>query len=867
MRKSALLVLLLVLLVISTNVAVWALLNQPVSERPWAGIIQGVGLSPYQAHQNPMNGDRPTTSEVENDLQVLSNRVRSVRTYSARNGAELVPSIAHRYGLSVTAGAWIQGKPEIDEPEIESVIRLARENSNVARILVGNEAILRTEITVDQAITLIKRVKSQVDTPVSTAEPWHVWLKHPELAATADFIAVHILPYWEGVPVSEAVNYAQFRYNELREKYPDKHIMISEIGWPSEGAWRRGAEASLINQSSFIRSFLNVAAQQNLDYSIMEAFDQPWKRVLEGAAGTAWGMWDAHRIEKFPMVGDVLERPSWPYLCGIAILLALGPTLFFLRRWREIRWIGKLFYCALIQSVSSIIVWTVVAAMTSGLATTTEVTWGFLILCQMALLGVMLLDGLELAEVLWMERFRRPFKPIVGPPRDDLPKVSIHTPCHNEPPHMVIDTLNALARLDYPDFEVLVIDNNTQDETRWRPIEAHCKTLGERFRFFHLDNWPGFKAGALNFGISQTAPDAEIIAVIDSDYQVTPDWLSSTVPYFDRPKIALVQSPQDYRAWDDNLFKKMINWEYQGFFHIGMVQRNERNAIIQHGTMTMMRKNALIEVGRWAEWCITEDAELGLRLFEAGYKSVYMKESFGKGLVPDSFMGYKTQRFRWAYGAVQILKTHWKEFLPGAPRLSRGQKYHFVTGWLPWFADAAHLIFGLAGIFWSIGLLTLPKYFEFPPNAFLIPTLSVFFFKIMSCFWLYQARVTCGFWDKIGAAVAGMALTHTVGRAVWLGLFTSGRPFVRTPKCEDQPALVQGVLMAQEELWLMLALWGAAIAVVVTFGHENRDAFMWSGLLLVQSFPYISALATSMINVFPGLGQKRLGQKKLGQEN
>jgi hypothetical protein len=135
----------------------------------------------------------------------------------------------------------------------------------------------------------------------------------------------------------------------------------------------------------------------------------------------------------------------------------------------------------------------------------------------------------------------------------------------------------------------------------------------------------------------------------------------------------------------------------------------------------------------------------------------------------------------------------------------------------------------------------------------------VFAFKVAASLWLYEARVPCGFWDKVGAAVAGMALTHTVGRAVWQGIFTSGRPFVRTPKCENQPALMQGLLMASEEVMLMLGLWLSALAIVLVFGHENRDAFLWSGLLMVQSLPYLSALVTAMINVFPDvhLGGRR----------
>jgi cellulose synthase/poly-beta-1,6-N-acetylglucosamine synthase-like glycosyltransferase/exo-beta-1,3-glucanase (GH17 family) len=843
----------ILVLVILGNILGWALWNRPVAERPWVGTINGLSYTPFHPDRSPSKGDKALPETIEKDLAVLDGQVKSLRIYSATDGSENVVPSARKRGIPITAGAWIQGKPEIDEPEIAAVIKLARTYPNVRRVLVGNEAVMRADITPDQAVAYMNRVRQKVNVPVSIAEPWHEWMTYPQLAENADFIAVHLLPYWEGIPADQALDYAMFRYNEIKKKYPDKHIVIAEIGWPSNGPWRRGAEASQINQAKFIRGFLNLAAQEHFDYFIMEAFDQPWKREIEGSAGTAWGLWDAERTPKFPMTGTVNEIKNWPVLCAVSIGVAFLPLMLFLTRRNNLKFTGRLFYGLLIQAVASVLVTTYVAASEHGLATSTEIAWGFLIFCQVVLLAVLLFDGFELTEVVWQHTFRRKFVPNELPPGPDAPKVSIHVPCYNEPPHMVMETLDALAKLDYPNFEVLLLDNNTKDPAVWQPVEEYCKTLGERFRFFHLENWPGYKAGALNYGLEQTAEDAKYVAVIDSDYQVHPDWLKATIPHFQRPEVGFVQSPQDYRDCDRDLFQRMINWEYAGFFHIGMIQRNERNAIIQHGTMTIIRKDLLQSAGRWGEWCITEDAELGLRLFEAGYEAVYMSESYGKGLVPDSFQAYKTQRFRWAYGAVQILKHHWRELLPGAKKLTSGQKYHFITGWLPWFADAAHMVFGVAGIVWSLGLMAFPKYFEFPPTAFMIPTLSVFAFKVAAGLMLYEARIKCSLGDKLLAAVAGMALTHTVGRAVWQGMFTSGRPFVRTPKCEHQPAFMQALLMAREEIALMAGLWLAALAIVVIFGHQNRDAFMWSGLLVVQSLPYVAALATSLINAFPDL--------------
>src|SRR5690606_8546449 len=198
----------------------------------------------------------------------------------------------------------------------------------------------------------------------------------------------------------------------------------------------------------------------------------------------------------------------------------------------------------------------------------------------LGVITVLLTEAHEWAEAHWYTVRRREMKP-VPLASESAPKVSIHVPAYNEPPGMLIETLNALARLDYPDFEVLVIDNNTRDEAVWLPVKEHCERLGERFRFFHVAPLAGFKAGALNVALARTHEEAKVIAAIDSDYQVEPNWLRDLVGVFENPKIAIVQSPQDYRDHGDSAFKSMCFAEYRGLFEIGMVTRNERNAIIQ----------------------------------------------------------------------------------------------------------------------------------------------------------------------------------------------------------------------------------------------------------------------------------------------
>ncbi len=843
----------ILILAFCANFAVWALVNQSVNERAWGGVINGLSYSGYREGDA---SNRFSDEDIERDMALLSGRVSSIRIYGVSDGLDRIVDAAQRHGINVNLGAWISTDAGANAREIAHVIDTARSHANVKKIVIGNESLLRADITPAELIGLIEHVKRQVEIPVSTAEPWHIWLKYPELADAVDFITVHILPYWEGVPVDGALGYALYRYQQLAAAFPTKHILIGEVGWPSEGQWVKGAEPSQINQAKFIRDFLNLASEERLDYSIIEAIDAPWKREIEGSVGAHWGLWNAARQPKFPMSGSVAESTRWLQGCLIATLIAFFPIQWFARRRKNLKFAGQAFYALLIQAVSSVLVWAVMAALAEKIINTNTVAWIALIGAQIVLLALLLVDGLELTEVLWARSRRRAFAPRtdwVPPP--DAPKVSIHVPCYNEPPEMVIETLDALAKMNYPSFEVLVIDNNTRDEAVWKPLEAHCAGLGERFRFFHLPSWPGYKAGALNFALTQTAPDASIVGVIDSDYVVSPDWLRSTVPYFEKHDVAFVQAPQDYRDGQETAFKRMCFWEYAGFFHIGMVQRNERNAIIQHGTMTLIRKSTLAGVNGWAEWCICEDAELGLRLFESGFDSVYMNHSFGRGLIPDSFGAYKTQRFRWAYGAVQILKRHWRALQQGQT-LTRGQRYHFISGWLPWFADAAHIVFALAAVLWSA--LLLCKLVEFPPAIFLVPTLSVFVFKVAAGFILYRARITCGLRDRLGAALAGMALSHAVARAVWQGLFTSGKPFFRTPKCAGKAPILQAFMMAREEVALLLALIGCAVAVLVQFTMQNQNAALWAGMLVVQTLPYWAALFMAGVDAWSG---RKAGQK------
>ena len=595
----------------------------------------------------------------------------------------------------------------------------------------------------------------------------------------------------------------------------------------------------------------------------MEAFDQPWKTDIEGAVGAYWGVYDVERNPKFEFTQPIVPVPQWQLLAGISMVLALITFALLLIDSKTLRGHGRSFLAIVSYLAATTIVW-IIYEYSSLYQTIGTIIIGLLMLVGMiGIFLVIMAEAHEWAEALWINERRRYMKTIPMA-EHDLPMVSIHVPAYNEPSTMLIRTLNALAKLDYPNYEVLLIDNNTKDPAVWKPVQAHCEKLGERFRFFHKDPLAGFKAGALNFSLQQTSADAEIVAVIDSDYIVDPRWLRDLMPQFSDPKVAVVQAPQDYSDGCQNAFKAMCYSEYAGFFYIGMMTRNERNAIIQHGTMTMVRKQVLEQVGGWAEWCITEDAELGLRIFEQGYEAHYIPHSYGRGVMPDTFIDYKKQRFRWAYGAVQILKHHARcLFSRRDCRLNAGQRYHFIAGWLPWFADGFNLLFNLAAIGWSLAMIWAPKQIDPPMLLFSLLPVALFLFKTAKLIYIYKSRIGASTLQTLFGGLAGLALAHTISRAVLQGIFTKGMPFIRTPKHAGQSGLRSVIASAREEILLLIALWLAVYAIVTIQGAESADTLFWLAVLLIQSITYLAAVIVAIVAAMPGWSARLIGIREI----
>src|SRR5579863_8413125 len=246
-------------LVACVHAGLWALLRSETKAPDFTGQLASVSYAPFVNASHPDSGERPTPEQIRADLKAIAPYTRAVRLYSSTGGAELVPPIAAEFGLKVTVGAWIDKNQERNEREIRSALDLARHNSNVNAIVVGNETVLRNETSVADLIKLIQRVKKSSPVPVTTGENWSAWIDHPELASSVDFIAAHILPYWSGVDASKAVDHTIEIYDKLRRLHPGKRIVIAEFGWPSAGYNFRDANPGRMEQAAVIRDFVNRA--------------------------------------------------------------------------------------------------------------------------------------------------------------------------------------------------------------------------------------------------------------------------------------------------------------------------------------------------------------------------------------------------------------------------------------------------------------------------------------------------------------------------------------------------------------------------------------------------------------------------------
>ena len=315
----------------------------PPSPLGSGGKLTCMSYAPFHAGQAPFTPNlRIPDRQIEEDLRRLSALTHCVRTYSARGPHGRIPRLAEKLGLEVLQGVWLNRNRAENRREIEAALRLARRHPDTIKaLIVGNETLLRGELPPERVKVYLEEIGRRSRLPVTYADVWEFWLKAPELASAADFVTIHILPYWEDDPVSQAEAVAHVREVRQRvaEAFPGKEIVIGEVGWPSQGRMREGALPSPVNQARFLSGMAQVAAAENWKANIVEAFDQPWKRLLEGTAGGNWGVYDdASREAKFRLGEPVSNHPDWRLKAGLGIAAAF---LVWLAYWRGQRDSGK----------------------------------------------------------------------------------------------------------------------------------------------------------------------------------------------------------------------------------------------------------------------------------------------------------------------------------------------------------------------------------------------------------------------------------------------------------------------------------------------------------------------------------------------
>ncbi|HEY1444520.1 MAG TPA: glycosyltransferase [Acidimicrobiales bacterium] len=557
--------------------------------------------------------------------------------------------------------------------------------------------------------------------------------------------------------------------------------------------------------------------------------------VLLGAAGAFLAGYVAALWLPLP-AAPVEGSEAFVLVCVIAIAI-LRPV------WNPL---GQYFFASFVAAALAYLGFAADVTVASNFSFLGSLAAAFLFLLELAALAIGSTFAFETCDVVCRVRHSRVFP---TPDPSYQPKVSIHIASYNEPPDMLIQTIKAASQLDYPDFEIVVVDNNTSDPDMWQPVEAYCAE-NPLVKFVHVDPWPGYKSGALNLALERYVdPRSEIIGVVDSDYLIDDDWLKDTVGYFADPQLAFVQTPQDYREYEGNRYLTACYDAYRYFFASAMPSRNERNSIIFAGTMGLLRRRPLADVGGWDEWCITEDAETSLRLLMAGYSGLYIPKSYGRGIMPLSFSSLKSQRFRWCFGGMQILRRHWKSLLPWdrdpGNRLTAEQRIDYLIGGLQWTNDL--ILFGFALVLTVVGALLLAGSSVairplIGPTILLPATLLAV--GLLRAVWALRNRTRISYTRAVLAFANWLSLSWTVALACIQGLIRREGVFMRTPKSEGDRRLRAAIAAARTELLLTILMWGMAAALAV----RGNATWLLIGLLSWQGFVYACAPAMSWLD-------------------
>jgi cellulose synthase/poly-beta-1,6-N-acetylglucosamine synthase-like glycosyltransferase len=532
--------------------------------------------------------------------------------------------------------------------------------------------------------------------------------------------------------------------------------------------------------------------------------------------------------------------------------------------------IGQVFYASFASAAFAFMAYATFISVVAARSILEMLTASLVLLLDLGALILWVSNINYQSDVLCRARRSRPL-PAADP--SYLPMVSLHIPACNEPPDLLIQTIQAAERIDYPDFEVVVIDNNTTDPAVYGPVQRYCQGR-ERVRFVHVDRWPGYKAGACNLALRRyTDPRAEIIGLIDADDLVQPYYLRETVPYFADPDLGFVQTFEGNRDFEGSPYYTACVDSYQAFYLSVMSSRNERDSVPFVGTMGLFRRSALAAVGGWNEWCISEDTEASLRVLRDGWSGLYLPRCFGRGIVPPSFAGMLTQRHRWCYGGMQILRLHWRSLMPWdrSPdnHLSGAQRRDYLMASLSWFRDLLMLAFSLLLLVITGTLVTHSSFAVAPMDGdrSLLP-LSLIIIATICMMWTQRHWTTLSARRAILSLVISLSVTRVVALACIEGVTRRDGVFLRTLKAT---AGRRGIPTALRQTRLETALAAALYAGVGLLAGLRHAPFLLMFITFVQGTVYLCGPVAAVWNVRAqgvpaGQRRRRFEQRRLRAE-
>jgi cellulose synthase/poly-beta-1,6-N-acetylglucosamine synthase-like glycosyltransferase len=545
-----------------------------------------------------------------------------------------------------------------------------------------------------------------------------------------------------------------------------------------------------------------------------------------------------------------LETAAYPLVIVSVVVIALQPD-------RNV--IGCVFYASFGSASLAFIIWAAYIAVVAPTSILETVTASFVLLLDLAAFLVWMSNINYQSDVLCRSRRGRPL------PKADpgyQPMVSLHIPAYNEPPELLIETIKAAEAIDYPDFEVVVIDNNTKDPAVWRPVEEYCRDR-PRVRFVHVAPWPGYKAGACNLVLRRyTDPRAEIIGLVDADDLVRPHYLRETVSYFSDPGLGFVQTFEGNRDFEGSPYYTACVDSFQAFYLSVMSSRNERDTVPFVGTMGLFRRSALTAIGGWNEWCICEDTEASLRVTKDGWSGLYIPRCFGRGVVPPSWAGMLTQRHRWCFGAMQILRLHWRSLMPwdrsADNHLTAAQRRDYLMASLGWFRDLLMLAFSLL-LLAVTGLVVTHSGFAIAPldgSRSVLP-LSLIIIATICLMFTQRHWTTLSFRRALLSLVVSLAVAFVIARGCIEGVARRDGVFLRTSKASGRRTTLGALKLTRWETALAVALY---ISVGLLAGLRHRP-WLLIFLIFAQATVYLCGPIASVWNLrtqtVPGRERRR----------